>query len=69
MNGLQKIFPHWDGIFFIVYVKIQEKKIIFFFFFVGGGGGGRVGLGVVRLDVKEELKFWEGGVGLGGWSG
>ena len=37
-----------------------------------GGGGGR--LGVVRVDVNEELRFWEnsqknirgGGVGRGG---
>ena len=34
-----------------------KKKIIFFF---GGGGSGRVsgvGLGGVRVDVNEELKF------------
>ena len=24
----------------------------------GGGGGGRVGLGGVRVDVNEELKFF-----------
>ena len=43
-----------------VFVKIQKKK----FFGVGGqgGGGGQgsvggVGLGGVRVDVNEELKF------------
>ena len=42
-----------------VFVKIQKKK-----FFLGGGRGGggvsgrgRVGGGVVRVDVNEELKF------------
>ena len=34
-----------------VFVKIKKK--------IGGGGG-------VRMDVNEELKFWGGGVGLGG---
>ena len=37
-----------------VFVKIQKKKIW------GGGSGGRwggVGLGGVRVDVNEELKF------------
>ena len=38
-------------------MKIQKKK-----FFFGGGGGvggsvGGVGLGGVRVDVNEELKF------------
>ena len=39
-------------------MKIQKKNIFF-----GGGGGGRgqveggVGLGGVRVDVNEELKF------------
>ena len=37
-----------------VFVKIQKKKL-------GGGGGGsggsRVGLGGLRVDVNEELKF------------
>ena len=31
-------------------MKIQKKKI-------GGGRGGWVGLGGVRVDVNEELKF------------
>ena len=36
------------------FVKIQKKN-----FFFGGGGvrGVRVGLGGVRVDVNEELKF------------
>ena len=40
-------------------MKIQKKK----FFWGGGGGGGvggsvgGVGLGGVRVDVNEELKF------------
>ena len=33
-----------------VFVKIQKIKKI-------GGGGGGVGLGSVRVDVNEELKF------------
>ena len=32
------------------FVKIQKKNW-------GGGGGWGVGLGVVRVDVNEELKF------------
>ena len=57
-------------------MKIQKKNL-------GGGGeglglgeGGRVGGGVVRVDVNEELKFWLGkftkkklGGGRGGGSG
>ena len=35
-------------------LKIQKKNIFFFF---GGGGSGGVGLGGVKLDVNEELKF------------
>ena len=40
-------------------MKIQKKN---FFFWGGGGGGGRgsvggVGLGGIRVDVNEELKF------------
>ena len=35
-----------------VFVKIQRKKI-----WGGGGSGGGVGLGGVRVDVNEELKF------------
>ena len=31
--------------------KFTKKK------FSGGGGGGGVGLGGVRVDVNEELKF------------
>ena len=61
-------------------MKIQKKKIFF-----GGWGSGRggVGLGGVRVDVIEELKFlgnsqkkiggvggvWVRGVGLVGGSG
>ena len=33
-----------------VFVKIHKKKL-------GGGGGAGVGLGGVRMDVNEELKF------------
>ena len=52
-------------------MKIQKKKKKFFFW---GGGGGGVGLGGVRVDVNEELKFlgklkkkkWGGGPGAGG---
>ena len=39
---------------------------------MGGGGRGHVGgsgLGVVRWDVNEELKFLGGGVGGGGLGG
>ena len=35
-----------------VFVKIQKKNGG-----PGGGSGGRVGLGGVRVDVNEELKF------------
>ena len=49
--------------------------IIFYFFFFFGGGGGS-GLGGVRVDVNEELKFWGnlkkkkiGGGGGGGGGG
>ena len=53
---------------------MKIKKNIYFFFFLGGGGGG------VRVDVNQELKFfekfkkkiWGGGVrgvGLGGQDG
>ena len=38
-----------------VFVKIKKKKT--FFFWGGGGQGGGVGLGGVRVDVIEELKF------------
>ena len=38
-----------------VFVKIQKKKKIGGAGGGGGGGGGRVGL--VRVDVNEELKF------------
>ena len=34
--------------------KNKTKKVFFFVFFLGGG----VGLGGVRVDVNEELKFW-----------
>ena len=54
-----------------VFAKIQNN--FFFFFFGGGGGGGGSGsgLGGVRVDVNEELKFlrkfkkkiWGGGRG------
>ena len=54
-------------------MKIQKDFFFFFFFFFGGGGGGRVGGGLVRVDVNEELKFlWKfkkkkiGGGGRGG---
>ena len=42
-----------------VFVKIQEFFFFFFFFLGGGGGGVRSGGGVggVRVDVNEELKF------------
>ena len=66
-----------------VFVKIQKKKINYhyFFFFLGGGGGwSGVGLGGIRVDVNEELKFGkihkknQRGVGRGvrgasGWRG
>ena len=35
-------------------MKIQKKKIEGG---IRGGSGGRVGLGGVRVDVNEELKF------------
>ena len=39
-------------------MKIQKKIFSFLFFFGGRGGGVRgVGLGGVRVDVNEELKF------------
>ena len=38
-----------------VFVKIQKKKI--FFGGEGRGSVGGVGLGGVRVDVNEELKF------------
>ena len=38
-------------------MKIQKKFFFFFFFFWGGGSGRGVGLGGVRVDVNEELKF------------
>ena len=42
-------------------MKIQKIFFFFFFFFFGGGGVGGsvggVGLGGVRVDVNEELKF------------
>ena len=38
-----------------VFVNIKKK----IYFFLGGGGGGWVGLGGVRVDVNEELKFCE----------
>ena len=40
-------------------MKIQKNFFFFFFFFGGGGGGvgGGVGLGGVRVDVNEELRF------------
>ena len=56
-----------------VFVKIQKK---FFFFFFWGGGGGGVGLGGVRVDVNQELKFFGkskkkigGGGRVGPWGG
>ena len=36
-------------------MKIQKKKKIFLRV---GSGGGRVGLGGLRVDVNEELKFF-----------
>ena len=65
-------------------IRVDENREVkffffFFFFFFGGGGGGGVGLGGVRVDVNEELKYlrkfkkkknWGGGgVGLGGQDG
>ena len=59
-----------------VFVKIPKKK--YFFFFWGGGpegGGGSGWGGGVRVDVNEELKFYEnskkrlGGLGRGVGSG
>ena len=46
-------------------MKIQKKNFFFFWGGVGGGGGGGgsggqwegSGLGGVRVDVNEELKF------------
>ena len=57
-----------------VFVKIQKKKI-FFFFFWGGGVGSGGGVGWVRVDVNEELKFLRkftqknrgGGSGVSSW--
>ena len=45
-----------------VFVKIQKKNIYFFFGGGGGEGGGRGGVGLgggVRVDVNEELNFFE----------
>ena len=41
----------------IIKVFVKIPNFFFFFFFLGGGPGGGVGLGGVRVDVNEELKF------------